>query len=283
MTSDVAPPVLWIVQTNLGGASDIGSLVEALAAERIPCRGFEVVPFTGTLPEIEHDGPVVCYGSTNFILNCRKAGRWIPGVWHDDENFTWSAWAENFGELLLNAPDSSERTTIAGLLASPRPDDELVFLRPDRDVKEFSGEVAAIRELKAWCRDVLAGCFDQIGPDTPIVVATPFGIEVEWRLFVVCGQVVAASRYRRRGRLDAREGAPADVVAFGEAVATRWSPATVFTLDVCRSGERLFVLEAQGFNSAGYYSADLQALVRAVSAQAAAEWRARRTRVAGGD
>ena len=283
MTTKVAPPVLWIVQTNLGNASDIAALVGALDAQCIPWLGFDVVPFSGMLPDVEHDGPVVCYGSTNFIVNCGEAGRWVPGVWHDDQNFTWSAWAENLGELLLNAPSSSERTTVAGLLASSRSEDELVFVRPDRDLKEFSGEVATLGKFKSWCREVVAGRFDQVGPDTPIVLATPFGIEVEWRLFVVCGRIVAASQYRFRGRLDARAGAPADVLAFGEAVAARWSPASVFTLDVCRSGDGLFVVEAQGFNSAGYYAADLHVLVRAVSAQAAAEWRMTRTQAGRAD
>jgi hypothetical protein len=86
--------------------------------------------------------------------------------------------------------------------------------------------------------------------------------------------VVTASQYRRDGRLSVQAGAPGVVLAFGEAVATRWSPASVFTLDVCQSGESLFVLEVQGFNSAGHYAADLRALVRAVSAQAAREWQA---------
>jgi hypothetical protein len=268
------PPVLWIVQTNLGGQSDIATWLGALDAEAIPYRRFDVVPFSAALPAVEYDGPVVCYGSTNFVMNCRAAGRWIPGVWHDQEKFTWSAWAKHLGDLLLNSPDTCERTTIGALRGSSRADDELVFVRPDRDLKEFSGEVAEVGRFRAWCRDVAEGAFEQLRPDTPIVLCTPFRIRTEWRLFLVDRAVVTASQYRRDGRLSVQAGAPGDVLAFGEAVATRWSPASVFTLDVCRSGESLFVLEAQGFNSAGHYAADLKALVRAVSAQAAREWQA---------
>jgi hypothetical protein len=277
MTDRTAPPVLWIVQTNLGSGSDVPAWLDALRAEGIAYHEFEVAPFSGELPEVAADRPVVCYGSTNFVMNCRKAGRWIPGVWHDDENFTWSAWAKNLGELLLNSPDACEQTTISGLIALSRADDDLAFVRPERDMKEFAGEVTEIGKLKNWCREVMAGSFDQLGPDTPIVVCTPFGIGTEWRLFIVGGSAVAASQYRQNGRLQVRTGAPQDVLRFGEAVAARWSPAAVFTLDVCRSGDRLFVLEAQGFNSAGHYAADLGALVRAVSVRAATEWEFWRT------
>lgn len=271
-TAQSSPPVLWIVQTNLGSASDVDDWLVALEMEQIPFHRFEVAPFSGNLPDIQHDGPVVCYGSTNFVVNCREGRRWTPGVWHDDQNFTWTAWAENLGELLLNSSIDCERTTIKGLLTSSRRDDEPVFVRPDKDLKEFSGEVAELGTLRIWCRDVVAGAFDQLGPDTNIVVCTPFGIGTEWRLFVVNGSVVTASQYRRGGRLSVQPGAPPEVLAFGEAAAARWSPASVFTLDVCRSGDELFVLEAQGFNSAGHYAANLRALVKAVSAQAAREW-----------
>jgi hypothetical protein len=275
VTEDAIRLVQWIVQTNLGGQSDIDALTAVLTAEKIVWHGFEVVPFSRDLPPFDYEGPVVCYGSTSFVLNCRRAGRWFPGVWHDEANFSWSAWAEHYGERLLNAPDCTERTTVDGLLTSARPDDELVFVRPDRDLKEFCGEVASVGKFKAWCRDVARGKFDQIGPDTPIVVGTPFGISAEWRLFMVAGVVAAASEYKRRGRLHPQEGAPPEVRAFAEETAAIWSPASVFTLDICRSGEGLFVVEAQGFNSAGYYSADLRALVHAVSAHAASEWGAR--------
>ena len=139
-------------------------------------------------------------------------------------------------------------------------------------MKEFSGEVAEIGKLRTWCREVMAGRFDQLGPDTRIVLGAPFRIRAEWRLFIVAGKVVAASQYHRDGRLKPEEGAPADVRAFAEFAARRWSPASVFTLDICRSGDGLYVVEAQGFNSAGTYHADLPALLRAVSRQAALEW-----------
>src|SRR5262249_36998846 len=96
----------------MGDASDIGRLTEALALEGIEYRGVEVVPFSSALPDITSDRPTICYGSTTFITACRDRGPWVPGVWHDDDNFTWRAWAKHLGDLLINNSSSCELTTI---------------------------------------------------------------------------------------------------------------------------------------------------------------------------
>lgn len=267
--------VLWIVQTNLGQHSDIRRWVDALRAEGIACREVDdIKPMSDDVPDIAWDGPVVCYGTTNFTQACR--GRYVPGVWHDDENFTYAAWAEHLGELLLNSPDSTTRTTIARFVDCDEPDDRLVFVRPERDAKEFSGEVKTVGEFREFCRDVVRsdGAYFQLSGDTAVVVGEPYGISEEWRFFVVDGEPVSASRYRFRGRLCTVEGAPDDVWEFARMVAERWSPAPVYTLDICRSADNLYVMEAQGFNSAGCYAADLRPVVRRVSDRAVRDHRA---------
>ena len=263
------PPTTWLVQVNMGSQSDILRDLAAIRATGQDAREFVLRPMSDDLPDAEPGGPVVCYGSTTYVTVAARAGLWSPGVWFDEEAFTYEAWARNYGDLLLNDPAECLRTTIAGVAALDRPADEMVFLRPERDLKEFSGEVRGFGEAREWCRDVCAGGYPLIGPDTPVVLGPPHGIAAEWRLFMVDGRVAAATLYRERGRLRSVEGAPPDVVAFGEAAAARWSPAPVFVLDVCRSGPGLYVVEAQCFNSAGFYGADLEALFGAVGAYAA--------------
>lgn len=139
---------LWLVQTNLGSASDIGETVRAIRATGQACRELSLPPMSDDLPDLRHDGPVVCYGSTRFVTAAARSGRWRPGVWFDEEAFSYGAWARAYGALLLNDPAECERTTIAALAASDRQDrtwqdrkwqdDDPVFLRPERDLKEFS-------------------------------------------------------------------------------------------------------------------------------------------------
>lgn len=271
------PGVLWIVQTNLGQDSDVRKWIDALSAEGIAYREIDdIPPMSDEAPDVACDGPVVCYGTTNFTEACRRRGRYVPGVWHDDENFTYTAWVEHLGELLLNSPDATVSTTIARFVDWDEPDHRLVFVRPERDVKEFPGEVKTVGEFREFCRDVVrsGGAYFQLSGDTAVVVGEPYGISAEWRFFVVDGEPVSASQYRRQGRLYTVEGAPDDVWDFARTVSERWSPAPVFTLDICRSADNLYVVEAQGFNSAGCYAADLRPVVRRVSERAVRDHRA---------
>ena len=57
---------------------------------------------------------------------------------------------------------------------------------------------------------------------------------------------------------------PAQVRIFAEDLAKLWSPAEVFTLDICYSGDDYWVLEAGCVNSAGFYGSNLKDFVQAV-------------------
>lgn len=48
---------------------------------------------------------------------------------------------------------------------------------------------------------------------------------------------------------------PAEVVEFARETAAIWAPAPVFVLDVARSADQLYVVEANCFHSAGFYAA----------------------------
>jgi hypothetical protein len=85
-------------------------------------------------------------------------------------------------------------------------------------------------------------------------------------LFVVDGKVVSGSHYRAEGLLAVSPEVPPEVVCFGEQMASTWSPAPVFVLDVALSDESLSVIEINGFNSSGFYESNIRDIVSAVSA-----------------
>jgi hypothetical protein len=55
------------------------------------------------------------------------------------------------------------------------------------------------------------------------------------------------------------------VIDFAEEQAKVYSPADVFVMDVCKSGDGLYVIEIGCFNSAGFYASDLEAIMCQVS------------------
>jgi hypothetical protein len=98
------------------------------------------------------------------------------------------------------------------------------------------------------------------------VVADPVRVDAEWRTFVVGGEVVAASSYRRDGAGDINLHVPHAVIDMAFEAAELWMPADVFCLDIALSGDRYGIVEANCFNASRFYGADAAAVLAAVSA-----------------
>lgn len=230
------------------------------------------VPFSGELPEINVDGPVVFYGSVNFIKAVRDSGRWSLGVFGNMDTFTYENWAEHYNEMLLNSPDGVEKMKVGEFSMENRNPEDNIFVRPQHDTKSLVGSVMTVKEFYTWSLEARKGLFAEITYDTPIIIATPYGISAEWRLFVVNHEVVAASQYHKNRRLFKQAGAPENVMAFAKKAIERWSPVEAYVLDIGLSAGNCYIIEAQGFNSAGVYAASVFNIANAVNNVAINLW-----------
>lgn len=255
----------WCVQRNLGSARDLAALTDALDGLGVAWEPVDLVPFSDDVPDVSAAGLTLFYGSTTLIKNVARDGRWRPGVYFTEERFAFEALRAGYGDALLNA--DSEVLTVAELVAREHPDDALFFVRPAADLKEFTGAVMPFGELRRW-RDGLAGSTGPLSLETRVQVAAPKSVRREWRAMLVGGRVAGVSRYRTGLRLDPSPDVPAEVVAFAEAMAARYAPEPVFTLDVGEVDEGLRVVETNCFHSSGFYRCDVRAVVRAVTAWA---------------
>ena len=260
---------LWVIQRNLGNTDDCQRVIEACHEDGCDVQAVDVVPFSDDLPEVPGDRPTVFYGATGFINRVHLRGSWRPGAFYDAEAFRYSRYIREYGELVLNA--DAELTTIGDYNPTDFPyanenlDD---FIRPDRDLKEFAGAVIRRGDFAQWRSRIIGLSLHEdleVDESCPIIVAEPVGIPDEWRTFIVDGQVVAGSHYRTYQRLDVVPGVPDDVREFAENAARIWAPAPVFTMDIARSGEGLYILELGCFNSSGFYASDIKALIFAIN------------------
>jgi len=256
--------VQWVIQTNIGPDDEKNRIIEAVKntpnTRYVPIK---IRPFTDELPDLHHSQePTVVYGATGFINNVYKSGLWNPGVFFDEVNFNYVAWYMNYGPTLLNY----EGVTIYSFEDFAHQDFDsstLFFIRPVKDLKEFSGTVIEFGELQAWHKRLLG---TELDPQTEIVVAPPQNIREEWRTFVVDGRVVTGSHYRTDGRLAVHPGLPVHVIAFVERLSKVWSPAPVFCMDVAEDEEgKLKVIEINCFNSSGLYASDALDIVSGIN------------------
>lgn len=260
--------VHWLVQTNLGPTSGIETLLQALRDENTPYTEVAPLPMSEDMPEavIDPTMPVLVYGTTSLVSRVARDRPWAPGVFFDPARFTYAAWAEHYGEHLLNSPDETIRTTLTEALKLVI-DDEYVFVRPERDLKEFNGGIQKTTDFVKWTRDVVeAGGYPLIDGQTPVVIGKPHGISNEWRVFISDrGEILGSSQYQRQGRSEWLNNTPDEVLAFARARALEWSPAPVFVMDVARSGTGLFIVEAQCAHSAGFYAMPMRPFVQGMN------------------
>ncbi len=242
--------VLWAIQSNFSTESDIHLRIQSiLQRQQVRCVFVEAIPFCDELPGVPADTHVVFYASTNLCNNIYKSGKWIPGVFVN-ENFNYKKYCEMFGDRMLNY--GCTFTTVGEFAALGYHKYEELFVRPLDDSKLFSGVVTQMGGIL---------CFPE---DTKIVVSKPYKIYKEWRLFIAEGKVLSGSQYQKRHRLSKSVYVPAEVVSFAEECAKVWSPHDVFVMDVGESGGGLYIIELGSFNSSGFYLADVGEIVLGV-------------------
>jgi ATP-grasp domain, R2K clade family 3 len=199
-------------------------------------------------------------------------GSWIPGGWCHVDNLDCTTYYAYYGPWLLNSyytilPGVEALRLQEQLFAEFGVDDE-IFVRPTRVHKLFTGRVVYRDDF----RDAIAP--SRYDPTTMIVISTPKEIGFEWRLVIADDRIVASSQYRDSGAISLSTGCPENVSQYASGILTqvRWRPDRVFVMDVCESDGRLYLLELNSFSCSGLYECDREAVIRAASAVAAAEW-----------
>lgn len=247
----------WLLQDNQRDRTSFHALSRALDDLGEVWLPVSLVPFSPDLPAIPPEvaaGRIICMGA-GFVPRVVGCG-WSPGIFFDPSRFRWSAMREAWHELMLS--DDAQVVSLGEARDALERSGRSAFVRPDADDKRFDGGVYDVDAL----RDATPGCDASMS----VVMAAPRPIDAEWRCFVVDGEIVDGSEYRRAGQPSMHAGVPARVAALAEQAAARWVPAPVVCIDVASSGDRLGVVEANCFNASRFYAADPGVVLARVAA-----------------
>jgi hypothetical protein len=251
----------WVLQNNLFEEAGWQALVNALERLELSHSVHKVVPFVGELippVTVTHDN-VICIGSYSMRHVAKRHG-WSPGVF-DLIDRDFSAQLARWGDHLLNAGSVVTR------FADVRFTEAAAFVRPTTDSKSFAGKVFERAEFEAWQRAIA-----QLGPtdgstltvDTEVQMAQTAVIFAEYRFWVVKGQLVTRSLYKRGRRAFASSDVDVAVEAYARARVAEWQPHEAFVIDVCETDRGMKIVELNTLNAAGFYAADMQKLVVAL-------------------
>lgn len=258
----------WIIQTNLFQEVGTQRLIEVLCRERYTFSMHKVVPFVGEIiPDIDPEGPVIVVGSYS-MRHVAKRKEWKPGVF-DMDHLTFEMMKEHWGENLLNYDgrvvkfgDLYDGQLCAAWLPNT------FFIRPEADTKYFAGTVISIDDLEDWHKNILSLGHEQadlrLNINTPVIVASPKQIYQEHRFWVVDGVVVTNSQYKAGNKVIHAPYTDLHIIDFAREMAKKFQPQRAFVLDVALTPDGCKIIEVNNINSAGFYQANIDALVYAL-------------------
>jgi hypothetical protein len=253
----------WVVQKNLTNHNDFYSLRDACQKLQIPFFGIDIIPFSHELPYFNRTIKSIFYGSTTFTQLAYSNSELKDGVFFDPATFSIELYIKEWGEHMLNY--NAVVTTFEGLMQADYETSRLIFIRPDDDGKSFVGEVLKYGEFYEWFEKLKMVGNSSISGKSKIIVGEPFNIGREWRLWCVDKKVIAASQYRNNFKLEKVRGCPGEVITFAEARCHQFTRHDIFVMDVCETGGELYIVECNCMNAAGFYNADIEAIVYHVS------------------
>lgn len=253
----------WVVQKNLTNRNDFSALRGACQKLQILFVGIDVIPFSHDLPDFDTKSKNIFYGSTTFTQLAYSNSELREGVFFDPATFSVERYIKEWGEHMLNY--GALVTTFEELMTADYDFEKMLFIRPDDDGKSFAGEVLRYGEYREWFERLKRIENSGITTNSKIIVGEPFNIGREWRLWCVDKKVVAASQYRNNFKLEKIGNCPDEVVAFAEARCLQFTPHDIFVMDVCETGGEFYIVECNCMNAAGFYNADIEAIVSHVS------------------
>lgn len=253
----------FCIQHNLINPDSLQEIKNAIAP--YPHEFVGVIPFSH---EITSDAPLegkdyIPYGSTLMIDLTKELG-WV-GCHFNDETFTYEAAAKNRSDM-MNAEHIMSVDECICFMENGTPGTEW-FIRPSKDLKQFSGQLIEASGCAKWLREAVAvesSTTKQLGAHDMVVVAKPKPIDAEWRWFIVGGKVIDGSMYRSRGQLISLHETGPKLYAEAQTFANMWLPSDCCVMDLALVNNRLSVIEFNCINGSGFYKHDVKKIFDAL-------------------
>ncbi len=267
---------IWLIEADAFGRSFEPVKVEARQQGMV----WEIVqpgPFlNGLVPRVNGHrltdrDCVVFSGTFPLMRHIQLHYPWIPGGWCTADRFDCSNYYPYFGRHLLNREHAiltlEEALSQAGAIFAQFDRGGQVFVRPCGVQKTFTGRCVDRDEF------VLALESARYAKGA-VLVASPREISQEWRVVIARGRFVAASLYRAEGYHTELSSCPPEVRAYVDRLLSEipYRPDPIYMMDVCASGNNLFLLELNSFSCSGLYRCDPAAVVREVKGLAIEQW-----------
>lgn len=249
LIQDTNVPIMHIDQNGV-------RLLEAVKERNLSWHAIGQIPFsyepTG-MEEIDLTQPWFLYGSTQMT---EMAASWPcqnPGVFWGDGWFDPRNWVCKRSDLL-----NEHCRTVSVRDIRSRWVDEPMFAK-SVTVKALTGMVL---EPTKEDKDIWTIEHSDLNGDDQLVLSPVVTIDREWRWFVMDGEIVTGSTYRKDGYKSIRHPISVEARSAAERAIKEWMPSENIVIDICRTREGEYkVVEFNSINSSGFYNSDIGKLV----------------------
>lgn len=256
----------WMLQENMFGELAYAEFCRVLGRLGLPYSVHAIKPFVGTFltePDVDHNN-VICMGAYSMRYTAKARG-WNPGVF-DLEPFDFTIQRQHWGDQMLNA--ASQVMPLRDVVLE-RP----AFIRPCHDTKAFIAKPYDPIEFADWQAKVekLGDMPGELMDRNTLVQVSPLReIYEEYRFWVVRGEIVCASLYKRGDTALHDPDVPQAYHEYVQAMIDIWQPHEAFVIDVASvpddgDGWRgIKIIEINTLNAAGFYACNLPKLAMAL-------------------
>lgn len=252
----------FIIQRNISDY-DLNRFIQAIG-DKHTYETFYHIPFDTSYPNLDNKEKLFVYAASSVtdqimidyedtlefkgVFNHTSAIN-INAIYNKTPDMMWTT-RINGGDITLEQASKLELT-----------DSVSFFARPEIDDKLFSGQVFQQYDLALTAKKMIDA--DETLRYRRLFVGLVDQPEYEYRLFVVSGKVVTASKYRVDGFVYPTNGCPNDVKEFAEKFYTRQRLPSACVIDIgTRSiDNKIGVIEVNSINNSGFYDCDLRKLV----------------------
>ena len=259
--------VRWIIQNNLIAENDLKQLQKVLKDNDIEFFEVQIIPFMSGLPAfpIDDEHENIYYGSTTFMNNIYKELNPI-GLFYDHTTFSMKNYLNKWKHDMLSYA-GHHCTTLGEFSNRNYNKNQKWFIRPDADSKSFNGEVRTFEEIQNLHKNITVSDDIELNSSTEIMVAKPWNIKAEWRNYVVNGEIVSSTLYRKNFKLNkSSKYIPPKMIELTKNYISKYQPHDVFCIDIGYCGDEIYqIIECGCMNSCGWYAADMNKIVLAVS------------------
>tara|TARA_R110000851_G_scaffold47424_2_gene115173 strand:- start:17813 stop:18622 length:810 start_codon:yes stop_codon:yes gene_type:complete len=257
-----------VMQNNLISENDLGQVQQACLEAGAEVQEIIITPFSEDIPEFTYNRKNLYYGSTTLMYNIYNQLRKPLGLFYDHEKYLMSEYLHIWGDRMLNSNGLLMRLWIffeefdsyKGKFGNGK-----LFIRPNGDGKEFDGQVGTYEELKEMLERHVK--YDnRLDNDSKILVSPAYNIFKEWRLYIVGGEIITSSRYRKDFQLSkSRDDAPEEMLQFARECMEIHMPHENFAMDIASTHDgEYYIIECGCLNSVGFYHADINKLFKAI-------------------